>query len=241
MRTNRKSEVPSTTQQRMTVVYLLMMLLGIACLVKILYLSIFERAVASGTSDKCVDTTEPGWEDKVMDDTYCFVRENMLRPVRGEIYDDHGRVLVANFTVFEVAFDGKGFARNYADTLKKNPKAYDEIFRQLADDFEAQFKDRYPKYNADYYYQFITGNIQKKRYATLFAVKEWDDRTWVTGADTAFGAEAHPAHPLQLCARQCAHQPVRGDGQAYARGRDPRAPVRSGTFDERHPGWCAGQ
>ena len=186
MRTNRKSEVPSTTQQRMTVVYLLMMLLGIACLVKILYLSIFERAVASGTSDKCVDTTEPGWEDKVMDDTYCFVRENTLRPVRGEIYDDHGRVLVANFTVFEVAFDGKGFARNYADTLKKNPKAYDEIFRQLADDFEAQFKDRYPKYNADYYYQFITGNIQKKRYATLFAVKEWDDRTWVTGADTAF-------------------------------------------------------
>ena len=186
MRTNRKSEVPSTTQQRMTVVYLLMMLLGIACLVKILYLSIFERAVASGTSDKCVDTTEPGWEDKVMDDTYCFVRENMLRPVRGEIYDDHGRVLVANFTVFEVAFDGKSFARNYADTLKKNPKAYDEIFRQLADDFEAQFKDRYPKYNADYYYQFITGNIQKKRYATLFAVKEWDDRTWVTGADTAF-------------------------------------------------------
>ena len=186
MRTSRKPEVSSTTQQRMTIVYLLMMLLGIACLVKILYLSIFERAVASGTSDKCVDTTEPGWEDKVMDDTYCFVRENTLRPVRGEIYDDHGRVLVANFTVFEVAFDGKGFARNYADTLKKNPKAYDEIFHQLAADFEAQFKDRYPKYNADYYYQFFTSNIQKKRYATLFAVKEWDDRTWVTGADTAY-------------------------------------------------------
>ena len=163
-----------------------MVLVGVACLIKILYLSIVERAVASGTSDKCVDTTVPGWEDKVTDDTYCFVRENMLRPVRGEIYDDHGRVLVANFTVFEVAFDGKGFTREYADTLKKNPKAYDEIFRQLADDFYYQFKDRFPRYNADYYYDFFTKNIQKKKYATLFPVKEWDEKMWVMGVDTAF-------------------------------------------------------
>ena len=186
MRTNNKPEVAPTTLRRMSVVYLLVVLLGIACLVKILYLSIFESAVASGTSEKCVDKTEPGWEDKVKDDTYCYVCENTLRPVRGEIYDDHGRVLVANFTVFEVAFDGKGFAKQYADTLQKNPKAYDEIFRQLADDFQAQFKDRFPKYNADYYYQFFIGNIQKKRYATLFPVKEWDERMWVTGVDTAF-------------------------------------------------------
>ncbi|MBP5497092.1 MAG: hypothetical protein J6X98_07980 [Bacteroidales bacterium] len=186
MRTNNKPEVSPSTLRRMSVVYLLVVLLGVDCLVKILYLSIFESAIASGTSDKCVDKTEPGWEDKVLDDTYCFVCENTLRPVRGEIYDDHGRVLVANFTVFEVAFDGKGFAKNYADTLKKNPKAFDEIFRLLADDFQAQFKDRFPKYNADYYYKFFTDNIQKKRYATLFPVKEWDERMWVTGADTAF-------------------------------------------------------
>lgn len=170
----------------MTVVYLLMVLVGVACLAKILYLSIVERAVASGTSDKCVDTTVPGWEDKVTDDTYCFVRENMLRPVRGEIYDDHGRVLVANFTVFEVAFDGKGFAREYADTLQKNPKAFDEIFRKLSDDFYYQFKDRFPRYSADYYYDFFTKNIQKKKYATLFPVKEWDEKMWVMGVDTAF-------------------------------------------------------
>ena len=186
MRTNRKQEASSSTLGRMTIVYLLMVLVGVACLIKILYLSIVERAVASGTSDKCVDTTVPGWEDKVTDDTYCFVRENMLRPVRGEIYDDHGRVLVANFTVFEVAFDGKGFTREYADTLKKNPKAYDEIFRQLADDFYYQFKDRFPRYNADYYYDFFTKNIQKKKYATLFPVKEWDEKMWVMGVDTAF-------------------------------------------------------
>ena len=186
MRTNNKQEASPSTLRRMTVVYLLMMLLGIACFVKILYLSIVERTVASGTSDKCVDTTEPDWMDRVTDDTYCFVRENSLRPVRGEIYDDHGRVLVANFTVFEVAFDGKGFAKEYADTLKKNPKAYDEIFKQLSEDFYNQFKDRFPKYNADYYYQFFTKNIQKKHYATLFSVKDWDEQSWVMGVDTAF-------------------------------------------------------
>lgn len=186
MRTSEKQEASSSTLGRMTIVYLLMVLVGVACLIKILYLSIVERAIASGTSDKCVDTTVPGWEDKVTDDTYCFVRENMLRPVRGEIYDDHGRVLVANFTVFEVAFDGKGFAREYADTLQKNPNAYDEIFRKLSDDFYYQFKDRFPRYNAEYYYNFFTKNIQKKKYATLFPVKEWDEKIWVMGVDTAF-------------------------------------------------------
>ena len=150
MRTSKKQEASPTTLRRMSIVYLLMVLVGVACLIKILYLSIVERAIASGTSDKCVDTTVPGWEDKATDDTYCFVRENMLRPVRGEIYDDHGRVLVANFTVFEVAFDGKGFARDYADTLRKNPKAFDDIFHQLADDFYYQFKERFPRYNAEY-------------------------------------------------------------------------------------------
>ena len=186
MRTNNKKEVSPSTLRRMTIVYLLMMLVGIACLVKILYLSIVERGVASGTSDKCVDTTVPGWDTLVKDDTYCFVRENTLRPIRGEIYDDHGRVLVANFTVFEVAFDGKGFAKEYADTLRKNPNAFDTIFRQLANDFYTQFKDRFPKYDANYYYNFFKKNVKDKHYATLFPVKEWDERVWVTGADTSF-------------------------------------------------------
>ena len=186
MRTNTPKEASSTTRRRMTIVYLLMMLAGIACLIKILYLSIVERAVASGTSDKCVDMTVPGAEDQVNEDTYCFVRENTLRPVRGEIYDDHGRVLVANFTVFEVAFDGKGFAKEYSDTLAKNPNAYEEILRMLADDFYAQFKDRFPRFDADYYFNFFKKNIKAKHYATLFPVKEWDEKSWVMGVDTAF-------------------------------------------------------
>lgn len=170
----------------MAVAYFLLSLFGIACVVKIVYLSIFERAVASGTSDKCVDTTVPDWENLVNDDTYCYVRENTLRPTRGEIFDDNGRVLVANYTVFEIAFDGKGFAKEYKDTLAKNPNAYQEIFRQLADDFYDRFKDRYPKYSADFYFDLFTKNIKNRHYVTIFPVKEWDDRKWIVGIDTAF-------------------------------------------------------
>jgi cell division protein FtsI (penicillin-binding protein 3) len=170
----------------MSIVYLLLVLAGIACFAKILYLSIVERSLASGTSDKCIDTTVPGYEGQDGDDAYCYVMENTLRPVRGEIYDDHGRVLVANFTVFEIAFDGKRFAKTYADTLKKNPKAFDDILKQLSEDFYMQFKDRFPKFSADYYYNFFTTKIQQKRYATLFPVKVWDEKMWVTGVDTSF-------------------------------------------------------
>jgi cell division protein FtsI (penicillin-binding protein 3) len=173
----------------MTIVYLMMVLVGVACLVKILYLSIAERAIASGTSDKCINligkTKEEADSLKKLN-AYCYVQENTLGPVRGEIYDDHGRVLVANFTVFEVAFDGKGFAKEYADTLSKNPKAFDALFQRLADDFYYQFKDRFPKYNTAYYYNFFLRNIQEKHYATLFSVKDWDEKSWVTGVDTAF-------------------------------------------------------
>ncbi len=189
MKATKKQEISSSTWTRMNIVYLLMMLVGIACLAKILYLSIVERGVASGTSDKCVDLIgmDPDSIKMLREaDHACYILENTLKPVRGEIYDDHGRILVANYTVFEVAFDGKGFAREYADTLKKNPKAFDEIIHQLSDDFYHQFKDRFPRYSADYYYDFFIKNIQKRKYATLFPVKEWDEKMWVMGADTSF-------------------------------------------------------
>jgi cell division protein FtsI (penicillin-binding protein 3) len=192
MKTNRKQEVSPSTQRRMTVVYLLMVLLGLACLVKILYLSIAERAVASGSPDKCVNLIGLSSEkvkDLKAENHYCYVDENMLRPMRGEIYDDHGRVLVANFTVFEVAFDGNGFLKQYADTLKKNPNAFDNLFQRVAQDFYGQFKDRFPKFDAEYYFKLFKRTLAKeegKRYSTIFSVKEWDDRSWVTGVDTAF-------------------------------------------------------
>ena len=187
MKTNNKQEASPSTLRRMSIVYLLLVLVGIACFVKILYLSIVERGLASGDPDKCLDTTDSTFKLRPTDTiAFCYIKENSLKPVRGEIYDDHGRVLVANFTVFEVAFDGKRFAKTYADTLKKNPLAFDNIFKQLSEDFYKQFKDRFPQFSTDYYYNFFTTKIKNKTYGTLFPVKVWDERMWVTGADTAF-------------------------------------------------------
>lgn len=173
-------------RKRMSILYIALVCVGIACLLKILYLSIFERAIASGTSDKCIDTTIPDWENLVKENSYCFVRENTLRPTRGEIFDDNGRVLVANYTVFEVAFDGKGFAKEYKDTLSKNPNAYRELFRLLAEDFYNQFNNRYPKYTSEYYYELFDKSIRNKRYVTIFPVNDRDDRKWIVGLDTSF-------------------------------------------------------
>ena len=89
---------------RMGVILFLVLLLGVCCFGKILYLVIFQRSLYSGTSSKCLDKTQEGWEQNPLakDSTCnCYVIANNVRPVRGEIYDDQNHVLVSNVTVFD--------------------------------------------------------------------------------------------------------------------------------------------
>lgn len=169
---------------RMGIVRLCMLFLAIACVVKICYLSFFESALASGTGKECVDTTVEGWEDKVDSTCNCFVRENTLRPDRGEIYDDHGRLLMGNYTIFEVAFDGKAFAKEYA-TSKYSGAETDALLKHLAADFYKQFKDRFPKYSENHYYKLFSNSYKNRRYVTVFPAKLWDEHCWITSIDTA--------------------------------------------------------
>ena len=147
---NPNEKKPGVSPVRMTIVRFCIVLLGAACFVKICYLSFFESALASGTGKDCVDTTVEGWEDRVDSTCNCFVKENTLRPDRGEIYDDHGRLLMGNYTVFEVAFDGKAFAKEYG-TSKYTEAENDQLIHKLAADFYKQFKDRFPKYSEKHY------------------------------------------------------------------------------------------
>lgn len=169
----------------MTVVRIAILLLGIACIGKILYLSFAERALASGTDKRCVDTTVEGWEDQLDSSCNCFVKENTLRPQRGEIYDDHGRLLMGNYTVFEVAFDGKAFAKEYGSSKYSSAEA-DQLLHNLAADFYKQFKDRYPKYSEKHYYDLFSKNYKNKHYVTIFPAKLWDEHMWITSIDTSF-------------------------------------------------------
>lgn len=176
---------PGVSITRMTIVRIAVLLLGVACVVKICYLSFFESALASGTGKDCVDTTVEGWEDRVDSTCNCFVKENTLRPDRGEIYDDHGRLLMGNYTVFEVAFDGKAFAKEYG-TSKYSDAETDHLLKQLAADFYKQFKDRFPKYSEKHYYDLFTRNYKNRHYITIFPAKLWDEHQWITSIDTAY-------------------------------------------------------
>ncbi len=185
MNPNRDDKPLGVNVVRMTIVRICVLLLGLACAGQIIYLSVFERGLASGTGAGCVDTTVDGWENSVDSTTNCFLRANTLRPVRGEIYDDHGRLLMGNYTVFEVAFDGKQFAKEYA-TQHYSPAEAESLLKQLAKDFYAQFKDRYPKYDEKHYYDLFIKNFNSRHYITIFPVKLWDEKTWVTSRDTSF-------------------------------------------------------
>lgn len=168
---------------RMTVAFFLLIVLGIACIWQIFRLSIFERKLSLGTSDECINTTLPGWSDR--EGCKCYVKENSLQPTRGEIYDDHGRLLIGNYAVFEVAFDGKKFSDEFANNTKYTHKEVENILQSLSRDFYQQFKDRYPKRDEEFYYNFFTKHYKKRTYATLFPVNVWNERTWVTSIDTA--------------------------------------------------------
>jgi cell division protein FtsI (penicillin-binding protein 3) len=172
---------------RSFVIYGLMVMLGAACLIMILRLGIAEGAMSNGTGSKVLDTTDSSYVPSPGDSVFkCFVINNDLSPIRGEIYDDQGRLLVGNITVFEVAFDGLRFANEYKDTLSKDPNAFDALFTSLSKSLFAQFKDRYPKYTENYYKEFFTQAVKNKKYKTLFPVKEGNEKSWVSGSDTAY-------------------------------------------------------
>ena len=186
-RNQNSEELMKPFKTRSFVVFGALMVLGAACLFMILKLGITEGAMANGNGAKVLDTTDTSYVPSPEDSLFnCFVLNNNLSPIRGEIYDDHGRLLVGNFTVFEVAFDGRRFALEYGDTLSKNPKAFDDLFSTLGKALYEQFKSRFPKYNESYYTNFFSQAVQNKKYKTLFAVKEWDEKSWVSGRDTSY-------------------------------------------------------
>ncbi len=186
-KTQNSDDIMKSFKGRSFGILALLVLFGAACLGMFLRLGLVEGNMANGVGDKVLDTTDSSYVPSPADTAFnCFVLNNNLSPIRGEIYDDHGRLLVGNFTVFEVAFDGLRFANEYRDTLSKNPDAFTTLINDLSKSLYEHFKDRYPKYTETYYNDFFTQSIQNKKYKTLFFVKGWDEKSWVNGRDTAF-------------------------------------------------------
>ena len=111
MKRNSGEDLMGKSKTRSFFVFLAMLIVGGLCIVMLFHLSISEGAISLGKGPECLDLTDPANEGAEMNDSLykCYVKANDLRPVRGEIYDDRGRLLVGNVTVFEVAFDGINF------------------------------------------------------------------------------------------------------------------------------------
>ena len=173
---------------RMGVILFLVLLLGVCCFGKILYLVIFQRSLYSGTSSKCLDKTQEGWKQNPLaqDSTCdCYVIANNVRPVRGEIYDDQNRVLVSNVTVFDLTLDGRIFASK--DTIYVHSAAkLNKLVETLSAEFYNHFKDKFPKNDLQYYRKKFTHALIEQSNALILQSNESNEHRWVTSEDTAF-------------------------------------------------------
>ena len=173
---------------RMGVIFLFVLLLGLGCIGKILHLVIFQRALYSGTSSKCLDKTQEGWEDNPLaqdENCDCYVVANNVRPVRGEIYDDHNRVMVSNVTVFDLTLDGRIFAAK--DTIYTHSATkLNKLIEQLSAEFYNHFQYKFPKHDLQYYRRKFTIALAEQRNALILQSNESNENQWVTSEDTAF-------------------------------------------------------
>lgn len=161
-------------KKRLLVIYGLALLLGVACVFKIIYLSIFASE----------------FKDSV-------IYENEINPIRGEIYDDKGRVLVSNYSVFDVVLDGRILnlktkkIKNDSLYCSKNrvisfkdKKAIKEVIDELANSFYNQFSDRY-NYPKSYYAEKLKDAIVKGKNVTILKSDRNNQRERVTSEDTS--------------------------------------------------------
>lgn len=177
-------------KKRLLVVYSLAVLFGVACMIKIVHLSLF-----SSDFKDCVDATIEG---TIVDpDCNCVIYENKISPIRGEIFDDKGRVLVSNYSVFDIVLDGR--ILNYKTKTKKNDSLYcaknrviafkdhraiNQVIDELATAFYTQFSNRY-NYTKEYYAQKLKEAIVKGKNVTILRSDRNNARQRVTTEDTS--------------------------------------------------------
>lgn len=161
-------------KKRLLVIYGLALLLGVACVLKIIHLSFFASE----------------FKDSV-------IYENEINPIRGEIYDDKGRVLVSNYSVFDVVLDGRILnlktkkIKNDSLYCSKNrvisfkdKKAIKEVIDELANAFYNQFSDRY-NYSKSYYAEKLKDAIVNGKNVTILKSDRNNQRERVTSEDTS--------------------------------------------------------
>ncbi len=172
---------------RIFVVYTLLLIFGVVCLIKILSLGIKDRGLYTGTSERCLDKTRENWEDDPLaqDSTCnCFVLLNNKRPRRGDIFDDQGRILASDVTVYDITLDGNTFARAKRNkSYLENPSKLDSLVDALSAEFYGIFRYKFPNYNLGYYKQKIAKSFKEKSNVLILRSNLLNEKRWITVED----------------------------------------------------------
>ena len=183
-------DIKKTFRKRLFLVYSLAVVFGLACAFRIIYLSVFEDDFKN-----CVDATKEG----VTIDSTCKrgIYENKITPIRGEIFDDQGRILVSNYSVFDLVLDG--YTLNYLRKDKKREQfncskgrdiklndyaAINQLIEELSTSLYNQFSDRY-NYPKSYYTDKLNEAIKKGRNVTILRSNRNSQKQCLTSSDTS--------------------------------------------------------
>jgi len=193
--------------RRAFAVYAMVLFFGTLCLIQILYLATSQRKLFSGDPKYCLDKTQKGWERTPLanDPTCrCVVTISDLAPVRGDILDDQENILASNFTVFDVTIDGRKLmpetikrrkTTTNNDTLyvskdrkisRADKEAVNMLIKELAEQFYAHFKNKFPNNNKEYYKKKLTEAIIEHKNVLILKSNLSSQNTLVTSEDTAF-------------------------------------------------------
>ena len=122
---------------RLLLVYLLLVVFGLVCFTQIMVLGIKYRPLFMGTSERCLDKTNPDWKNSPLakDSTCnCFLLENEQIPRRGDIYDDRGRVLAGAIRRYDLALDGTSFKNTHCKVKKSETGKLTSWLKNIGDD-----------------------------------------------------------------------------------------------------------
>lgn len=183
-------DIKKTFQKRLFIIYILAALFGIACVLRIVHLSVFSNEFSNckgaNTDEGVVDSN-----------CNCTIIENKIEPIRGEIYDDKGRILVSNYSVFDLVVDGKKLRYKLKDQKREkfyyndqteiqynDTRAVNNLIEELATALYNQFASRY-NYSKKYYTDKLNDAIWKGKNVTILKSDRNSQRQRVSSDDTS--------------------------------------------------------
>ncbi|MCL2246642.1 MAG: penicillin-binding transpeptidase domain-containing protein [Lentimicrobiaceae bacterium] len=203
------SEYKKSFNRRAFLVYAVALVFGIACIIQILNLAIWQRPLFSGDPEYCLDKTRPNWENSPLakdPNCRCVVVMNDIAPERGDILDDQNNILASNFTVFDIVIDGrklrpdtlknkKGVVIGVNDTLyatkdrkisRSDKEAVNKLIAELSDQFYFHFKHKFLLHSKEHYRKKLTEAILEYKNVDILKSNLLSENTLITSEDTAF-------------------------------------------------------